>query len=78
VDAEYSAGIVECLPTYHACNYLVEKKLKLRTPSGDTFDPAIAGKDGPINEKATKSGLARLQSLARLTNDNYGSECVRC
>jgi hypothetical protein len=33
----------------------------------------IAGKDGPINEKA-KSALARLQTLARLCNDNYDTE----
>jgi SET domain-containing protein len=31
----------------------------------------IAGKDGPINEKA-KSGLVGLQTLARLSNNNYG------
>jgi hypothetical protein len=49
---------------------LVKKKLKLGTPTGDILDAAIAGKDGPINEEA-KSSLARLQILARLSNDNY-------
>jgi hypothetical protein len=71
VNPELSANIVECLQT---CLQLVKKKLKSGTPTGDILDALIAGKDGPINEK-TKSGLARLQSLARLSNDKYGSEC---
>jgi hypothetical protein len=71
VDPKYSIGIVEAL---QKCLQLVKKKLKSGTPTGDILDAVIAGKDGPINEKA-KSGLARLQSLARLSNDNYGSEC---
>jgi hypothetical protein len=71
VDSEYSAGIVEALQT---CLQLVKKKLKSGTPTRDILDAVIAGKDGPVNEKA-KSGLVRLQSLARLSNDNYGSEC---
>jgi hypothetical protein len=76
VDPEFSAAIVTCLQT---CLQLVKKKLKSGTPTGDILDDVIAGKDGLINEKA-KSGLARLQSLARLSNDNYGSESVvkRC
>jgi hypothetical protein len=66
VDSERSAGMVECLQT---CLQLVKKKLKSGTPTGDILDAVIAGKDGPINEKA-KCGLTRLQSLARLSNDN--------
>jgi hypothetical protein len=74
VDPERFAGIVECLQT---CLQLVKKKLKSGTPTGDILDSVIAGKDGPINEKA-KSGLVRLQSLARLSNakDNYNNECA--
>jgi hypothetical protein len=63
-DPELSANIVECLQT---CLQLVKKKLTSGTPTGDILDDVIAGKDGPINEKA-KSGLAKLQSLARLSN----------
>jgi hypothetical protein len=63
-DPERSANIVQCLQT---CLQLVKKKLKSGTPTGDILDSVIAGKDGLINEKA-KSGLARLQSLARLSN----------
>jgi hypothetical protein len=70
VDAEYSAHALECL---QMCQQLVKKKLKPGTPTGDILDAVLAGKDGPINEKA-KSALARLQSLAQLSN--YGSECV--
>jgi hypothetical protein len=66
VDPEYSATIVKRL---QRCLQLVKKKLKSGTPTGAILDAVIAGKDGPINEKA-KSGLARLQSLARLSNDN--------
>jgi hypothetical protein len=72
VNPERSANIVERLQT---CLQLVKKKLKPGTPTGDILDAVISGKDGPINEKA-KSGLARLQSLARLSNDNSGSECT--
>jgi hypothetical protein len=67
VNPELSANIVECLQT---CLQLVKKKLKSGTPTGDILDAVFAEKDGPINEKA-KSGLTRLQSLARLSNDNY-------
>jgi hypothetical protein len=66
VDPEWSALIVTLLQT---CLQLVKKKLKSRTPTGDILDAVIAGKDGPINEKG-KAGLARLQSLARLSNSN--------
>jgi hypothetical protein len=69
VDPKRSAEIVECLQT---CLKLVKRKLKSGTPTGDILDAVIAGNDGPINEKA-KSGLARLQSLARLSN--YDNEC---
>jgi hypothetical protein len=67
-----SIAIVECLQT---CLQLVKRKLKSGTPTGDILDAVIAGKDGPINEKA-KSGLVRLQSLARLSNakDDYGNK----
>jgi hypothetical protein len=71
VDPENSANILTCLQT---CSQLVKKKLKSGTPTGDILDAVIAGKDGPINDKA-KSGLARLQNLARLSNNNYVSEC---
>jgi hypothetical protein len=64
VDPERSVGIVECLQT---CLQLVKKKLKSGTATGDILDEVIAEKDGPINEKA-KSSLARLQSLALLSN----------
>jgi hypothetical protein len=70
VDAEYSAHALECL---QMCLQLVKKKLKPGTPTGDILDAVLVGKDGPINEK-TKSSLARLQSLAQISN--YGSECV--
>jgi hypothetical protein len=52
---------------------LVKKKLKSGTVTGDILDAVIAGKDGPIDEKA-KSSLTRLQSLARLSNNN-NDEC---
>jgi hypothetical protein len=66
VDPEWSAHIVTRLQT---CLQLVKKKLKSGTPTGDILDAVIAGKDGPINAKG-KDGLARLQSLARLSNTN--------
>jgi hypothetical protein len=69
VSPEFSADILECLQT---CSQLLKKKLKSGTPTGDILDAVIAGKDGPINEKA-KSGLAKLQSLALLSN--RGDEC---
>jgi hypothetical protein len=69
VDPKYSENIVERLQT---CLQLVKKKLKSGTPTGDILNDVIAGKDGPINEKA-KSGLARLQSLALLSNCVYES-----
>jgi hypothetical protein len=65
-DPEYSTDVLTCL---QSCLQLVKKKLKSGTPTGDILDAVIAGKDGPINEKA-KSSLARLQSLARLSNNN--------
>jgi hypothetical protein len=73
-DPEYYASIVETLQT---CLQLVKKKLKAGTPTGNILDSVIAGKDGPINDKA-KSGLTRLQSLAQLSNakDNYNNECA--
>jgi hypothetical protein len=64
VDPGFSAAIMTCLQT---CLQLVKKKLKSGTPTGDILDDVIAGRDGPINEKA-KSSLARLQTLARLSN----------
>jgi hypothetical protein len=67
VDSEYSASVVTFLQT---CLQLVKKKFKSGTPTGDILDAVIAGEDGPINEKA-KSALASLQSLARLSNNNY-------
>jgi hypothetical protein len=67
VDAERCDQIVMMMLK---CLDLVKKKLKSGTRTGDILDAVIAGKDGPINEKA-KSSLARLQSLARLSNDNY-------
>jgi hypothetical protein len=69
-DTEFSAHIVTSL---QSCLQLVKKKLKSGTRTGDILDAVIAGKDGPINEKA-KSSLAKLQSLARLSNDNYDSK----
>jgi hypothetical protein len=76
VEPQFSANIVECLQT---CLQLVKKKLKSGTATGDILDSVIAGKYGPINEKA-KSGLARLQSLARLSNcaDARGNIVKRC
>jgi hypothetical protein len=71
---------IRCIPVepgYHdsqimlflqTCLKLVKKKLKSGTPTGDILDAVIAGKDGPINEKA-KSCLVKLQSMARLSND---------
>jgi hypothetical protein len=73
-DLECSARIVTCL---QECLQLVKKKLKSGTPTGDILDAVIAGKDGPINEKA-KSGLVRLQSLARLSNYDFVKECRNC
>jgi hypothetical protein len=80
VDPEYAADIVICLQT---CLQLVKKKLKSGTRTGDILDAVIAGKDGPINEKA-KADLARLQTLARLSNDDSsgdkkdGKVCNHC
>jgi hypothetical protein len=74
VDPEYSAIILERLQT---CLQLVKRKLKPGTPTGDILDAVIAGKDGPINEKA-KSGLARLQTLARLSNCDVVKVCRNC
>jgi hypothetical protein len=74
VDPERSAKLVACLQT---CVQLVKKKLKSGTRTGDILDAVIAGNDGPINEKA-KAGLARLQSLARLSNNNNDSYDKRC
>jgi hypothetical protein len=56
------------------CLKLVKRKLKSGTPTGDILDGVIAGKDGPINAKA-KSCLIKLQSMARLANNNYDSKC---
>jgi hypothetical protein len=72
VDPEGSAFLLTSLQT---CLQLVKKKLKSGTRTGDILDAVIAGKDGPINEKA-KSSLSRLQSLARLSNDNYDNTCT--
>jgi hypothetical protein len=66
VDTEFSAPIVTCL---QRCLQFVKKKLKSGTRTGDILDAVIAGKDGPVNEKA-KSALIRLQTLARLSNNN--------
>jgi hypothetical protein len=74
VDPERSAHIVKDLQT---CLQLVKKKLKPGTPTGDILDAVLAGKDGPINEKA-KSGLARLQMLARLSNCDVVKACCHC
>jgi hypothetical protein len=69
VNAEDSDDIVIMLLK---CLQVVKKKLKSGTPTGDVLDAVIAGKDGPINEEA-KSILVRIQSLARLSNDNYNT-----
>jgi hypothetical protein len=74
VDPEYSLDSLKCLQT---CLQLVKKKLKSGTRTGDILDAVIAGKDGPINEKA-KSALSRLQSLARLSNSNDSKRCHHC
>jgi hypothetical protein len=66
LDPERSGDIVTAL---QRCLQLVKKKLKSGTRTGDILDAVIAGKDGPINEKA-KSSLTRLQTLSRLSNDN--------
>jgi hypothetical protein len=66
VDPECAADVLTPL---QKCLQLVKKKLKSGTRTGDILDAVIAGNDGPINEKA-KSSLTRLQSLARLSNDN--------
>jgi hypothetical protein len=65
-----------------ACLQQVKKKLKSGTRTGDILDAVIAGKDGPISEKA-KSGLARLQRLALLSNcanerDHVVKRCHNC
>jgi hypothetical protein len=73
VDPESSADIMDSLQT---CLQLVKKKLKSGTPTGDILDSVIAGNDGPINEKA-KSGLVRLQSLARLSNCDKECDSVK-
>jgi hypothetical protein len=67
VDPEFAAPIVAGL---QGCPQLVKKKLKSGTPTGDILDAVIAGKDGPINEKV-KAELAKIQTLARLSNNNY-------
>jgi hypothetical protein len=66
VDPERSASQMTWLQT---CSQLVKKKLKAGTRTGDILDAVIAGKDGPINEEV-KSSLVKLQSLARLSNNN--------
>jgi hypothetical protein len=76
---EYSSEVVSLI---QSSLQLVKKKLKPGTPTGDILDAVIAGKDGPINEEA-KSSLARLQILARLSNDKYDNSghpksCRRC
>jgi hypothetical protein len=70
IDPEGSAEIVTCLLT---CPQLVKKKLKSETPTGDILDAVIAGKDGPIKQKA-KFALTKLQGLARLSN--FDQTCV--
>jgi hypothetical protein len=74
LDPECAADVLTNLQT---CLQLVKKKLKVGTRTGDILDAVITGKDGPINEKA-KSSLSRLQSLARLSNndDNYDNACT--
>jgi hypothetical protein len=74
VDPESSAQIVASV---QSCLQLVKKKFKSGTPTGDILDAVIAGKDGPISEKA-KTDLTRLQTLARLSNteDSYDKKCM--
>jgi hypothetical protein len=78
IDPEYPhlAQIMEALQT---CLKLIKKKLKPGTPAGDILDAVIAGKDGPINGKA-KSYLVKLQSMARLANedDDRAKYCSHC
>jgi hypothetical protein len=59
------------------CLQLVKKKLKSGTPTGDILDAVIAGEDGPINDKV-KTDLAKLQSLARLSNGNNDHVKIVC
>jgi hypothetical protein len=70
VDPEFSANTVSLLQTRLQ---LVKKKLKSGTRTGDILDAVIAGKDAPINEEA-KSSLVRLQSLARLSNNDVNHD----
>jgi hypothetical protein len=70
VAPELFADVVKCLQT---CVQLVKKKLKSGTPTGDILDAVIAGKDGPINDKV-KAELAKIQTLARLSNNNYDNK----
>jgi hypothetical protein len=70
VDPEQLVVIVTSL---QKCLQLVKKKLKSGTRTGDILDAVIAGEDGPISEKA-KSSLVKLQSLARLSNNNDNSD----
>jgi hypothetical protein len=65
---------LEIMQLLQTCLKLVKKKLKTGTRTGDILDAVIAGKDGPINAKA-KSCLVKLQTMARLSNDGYDSEC---
>jgi hypothetical protein len=58
------------------CLQLVKKKLNSGTQTGEILDAVIAGEDGPINEKA-KAGLARLQSLARLSKNNSDTKYIK-
>jgi phage FluMu protein Com len=79
VDPDFSAFIMKYLQT---CSQLVKKKLRTGTPTGDILNAVIAGKDGPINERI-KSSLARLQSLALLSNcsdecDDVIKRCHHC
>jgi hypothetical protein len=73
VGTDNSLSIVTAL---QECLQLVKTKLKPGTRTGDILDAVIAGKDGPINEKA-KSALAKLQTLARLCNNNYNYDDMR-
>jgi hypothetical protein len=73
INPERAVEIVTCL---QVCLQLVKKKLKSGTPTGDILDAVIAGKDGPIHEKA-KSALIKLQSLARLSNNNDNCDVKR-
>jgi hypothetical protein len=69
VDLERSAATVTTIVTgLQPCLQLVKKKFKSGTPTGDILAAEVAGEDGPINVKA-RSTLARLQSLARLSNN---------